>query len=240
MTHFSIFILSLVLLLACSSCKKDDNPATPDDSLLIMQIDPSESSTGHEVTITGVGFGDLRDSSFVSFNGVQAVSYRSWSNTAIRVTIPVGATSGDVTVHVSSKISKGYAFTIFTVSMTATIDGVPWSATSVSGSSITIIYPVVDIDGISGDDYLKIKINNPVSGKSHTFSDPQSSSLTYALFRSRGTSYWTSSGSGTVNVTSFNNNIGKITGTFEFVGRIAGPSGLPPVNVQNGVFSIKW
>ncbi|MFH1453022.1 MAG: beta-propeller fold lactonase family protein [Armatimonadota bacterium] len=79
----------------------------------VTDIDPLSGSSGETVTITGSGFGSSQGTSSVSFNGTDATSVTSWSDTRIVCEIPPGASTGNVSVTVNSVSSSGYAFTVF-------------------------------------------------------------------------------------------------------------------------------
>jgi len=66
----------------------------------ISGIEPLFATIGSEVTISGYNFGAERGSSYVSFDGVQASDYLSWSDTSIACRVPEGVSSawGSVTV----------------------------------------------------------------------------------------------------------------------------------------------
>jgi len=81
----------------------------------ITSITPNRATVGTEVTIAGSGFGASRGSNYVTFNSgvqAQAADYVSWSNNAIHVKIPTGATTGNVTVTISSQASNGVNCTV--------------------------------------------------------------------------------------------------------------------------------
>ena len=89
----------------------------------ITSVDPPYGPPGTQVTITGDNFGDSRGAgkdksgkgaSYVSFNGVAATEYESWSNTEIVCSVPEGATPGPVTVVTAGGTSN--TDMIFTVS----------------------------------------------------------------------------------------------------------------------------
>ncbi len=89
----------------------------------ITSVDPLFGPPGTQVTITGNNFGNTRGAgkgksgkgaSYVSFNGVAATEYASWSNTRIVCTVPEGATTGPVVVVTSAGTSN--ADKTFTVS----------------------------------------------------------------------------------------------------------------------------
>ena len=79
--------------------------------LQITSLNPSSGKVGDTVTIGGQGFGANQLTSTVTFNGTVA-SASSWSDTSIVVTVPTGATTGDVVVTVNGVTSNGFKFTI--------------------------------------------------------------------------------------------------------------------------------
>ncbi len=66
----------------------------------ISKITPESGPVGEPVTIEGTGFGARQDSSIVTFSG-KLVSSAIWSDKKIIVSVPAGATSGDVVVTVA-------------------------------------------------------------------------------------------------------------------------------------------
>ena len=78
----------------------------------INALSPTSGTVGTVVTIRGKYFGPSQGSSVVSFNGVPATAYTSWSNTAIKCAVPSGATTGPVVVTTSVGASSGRAFTV--------------------------------------------------------------------------------------------------------------------------------
>jgi len=90
----------------------------------ITSLSITTGAVGVAVTITGTNFGSTQGSGTVSFNGT-AATVSSWSATSIAVTVPSGATSGNVVVFASGVNSNGVGFTvlsIFSYSRTITID----------------------------------------------------------------------------------------------------------------------
>jgi RHS repeat-associated protein len=77
----------------------------------ISGVSPTSGPAGTTVTITGAGFGRKQRSSTVSFNGTLATPL-SWSDTQIVVSVPNGASSGNVSVTVAGIVSNGVAFTV--------------------------------------------------------------------------------------------------------------------------------
>ena len=76
----------------------------------ITSLAPNTGAPGTAVTINGANFGATQGSSTVTFNGVTATA-TSWSATSIGVTVPSGATSGNVVVTVAGQASNGVSFT---------------------------------------------------------------------------------------------------------------------------------
>ncbi|HTS07534.1 MAG TPA: IPT/TIG domain-containing protein [Candidatus Eisenbacteria bacterium] len=79
----------------------------------IATVSATTGPTGSQVTISGSGFGASQGSSYVLLNGT-AVTINSWSNTSITVTIPTGATTGDLIVSVASEMNDSNPV-VFTV-----------------------------------------------------------------------------------------------------------------------------
>lgn len=77
----------------------------------ITSLSVTSGGVGSAVTITGTNFGSTQGTSTVQFNGTSA-SVSSWSATSIHVTVPVGATTGNVVVHASGVDSNGKPFTV--------------------------------------------------------------------------------------------------------------------------------
>src|SRR5207253_8750262 len=77
----------------------------------ITSLSVSSGPVGTAVTITGTNFGSTQGTSTVKFNGTTA-SVTSWSATSIGVTVPNGATTGNVVVNTSGVASNGKSFTV--------------------------------------------------------------------------------------------------------------------------------
>ncbi len=69
---------------------------------VVDSVSPPEGPPGTPVTIKGANFGDSQGTSYVTFNGVRATQYVSWSDTEIVVIVPEGAKSGPVQVTTST------------------------------------------------------------------------------------------------------------------------------------------
>jgi RHS repeat-associated protein len=70
----------------------------------ISGVSATTGSVGSQVTISGSGFGASQSGSFVSLNG-SLVTVNSWSDTAIVITIPSGATSGHLLVTTAPSLN---------------------------------------------------------------------------------------------------------------------------------------
>jgi hypothetical protein len=103
------------------------SPAPPS----ITNLSPTSGAVGAAVTITGTNFGATQGTSSVTFNGIAATPI-SWSVTSIAVTVPAGATTGNVVVAVNDLPSPGAAFTVLPTP----------SITSLSPSSAAVGAPV--------------------------------------------------------------------------------------------------
>ena len=84
----------------------------------ISSLSPTSGASGVSITITGTNFGSTQGSSTVSFNG-SAATPTSWSATNIVVPVPVGASSGNVTVFVSGLASNGSTFAVTSPSISS-------------------------------------------------------------------------------------------------------------------------
>jgi len=78
----------------------------------IAALSPASGTAGTVVTVKGKYFGPVQGSSSVTFSGVPVIAYASWSDTAIKCTVPSGVTTGPVTVRTSVGTSPGKTFTV--------------------------------------------------------------------------------------------------------------------------------
>ena len=98
----------------------------------ITSLSETVIAVGDSVTITGVNFGSTQGTSTVTFDGIEAATVTSWSNTQIVVTVPTGAKSGDAVVTVNGVVSSGYAYTLAAAKLSGTV----LSGTVASGKPI--------------------------------------------------------------------------------------------------------
>jgi RHS repeat-associated protein len=102
----------------------------------VNSVQPSAASPLQTVTITGVGFGDVPGS--VRFNGTTASTITSWTNTAIGVVVPLGATSGAAEVVTNGQASNGVNFTVTAsphISSVSPTWGPPGTQVTVTGAN---------------------------------------------------------------------------------------------------------
>lgn len=82
----------------------------------ISSLSPARGQTASSVTINGARFGNVQGSSTVTFaksgGGRTSATVTSWSNTAIVVTVPANAQTGDVIVNVLGYDSAGSNFKV--------------------------------------------------------------------------------------------------------------------------------
>jgi phage tail sheath protein FI len=82
---------------------------------VITALSEPAGPVGSTLTISGVNFGTSQGSSTVTFNGTSAGAAGVWGNNSIQVTVPVGATTGNVAVTVSGAAGNGMPFVVGTV-----------------------------------------------------------------------------------------------------------------------------
>ncbi|MCL5037082.1 MAG: IPT/TIG domain-containing protein [Chloroflexi bacterium] len=78
----------------------------------IDTLNPTTGFAGSAVTVLGANFGSSRGTSVVKFNGVDAASYTSWSDTRIVCTVPQSSTGA---VTVTTQYGTSNTDKIFTV-----------------------------------------------------------------------------------------------------------------------------
>jgi len=78
----------------------------------INSVTPDHGPPMGEVTIAGVNFKNAQAAGTVKFNGVDAGTVTSWTNSSIKVKVPYGAKTGNVVVTTSEGASNGFPFTI--------------------------------------------------------------------------------------------------------------------------------
>jgi hypothetical protein len=118
-------------------------------------VAPSAGVVGTTVTITGTNFGSSQGTSTVTFNGTTGIP-TSWNATSINVTVPTGATTGNVLVTVGGVASNPYGFEVGTAapnitSISPTSGAVATSVTiKGTGFGSTQGTNIVSFNGVSG------------------------------------------------------------------------------------------
>jgi hypothetical protein len=79
---------------------------------VLTSLNLNSGPVGTAVTLTGLHFGAVQNSSLVFFNGVPAAGYSAWSDTSATATVPASATTGLVTILVLGVTSNGLTFTV--------------------------------------------------------------------------------------------------------------------------------
>jgi N-acetylneuraminic acid mutarotase len=107
------YLLFLVLAYAGSSCQKDPTPeqlASP----VLTHFYAEADTVGATVILVGQNFSKQPQNNIVSFNGAEAVAFRSSGDT-LKVRVPAGATTGLLQVKVyAQSVTTTYPFTLLT------------------------------------------------------------------------------------------------------------------------------
>src|SRR6266699_1303943 len=104
----------------------------------ISSLSITTGAVGAAVTVTGSNFGSSQGSGTVKFfNGILA-TVTSWSATSIAVTVPRGATTGNVVVFASGVNSNGVSFTVvpaLSISSLSLTTGAVGAALTITGKN---------------------------------------------------------------------------------------------------------
>lgn len=98
----SLKILAFALAITVFSCGKDDGPDPVAQSPEITSFSPASGPVGTTVEISGKNFSATKADNAVKFNG-QAAAIQTATATKLTVTVPNGATTGNITVKVGDK-----------------------------------------------------------------------------------------------------------------------------------------
>lgn len=105
---------------------------------MISSASPSVGIAGQSVTISGINFGSLQRDSFISFNGIPATLV-SWTDTSLVTTVPLGATTGALTVTVGGVTSNSVMFNVTSLgSVSGTVRRASDNAT-VNGAIVQVL-----------------------------------------------------------------------------------------------------
>src|SRR5712692_8637836 len=103
----------------------------------ITSLSVTSGAVGASVTITGTTFGSTQGTSTAKFNGTTA-SITTWGSSSIAVTVPSGATTGNVVVTVSNQASNGVNFTVVpapSITSLSVTTGAVGAAVTINGSN---------------------------------------------------------------------------------------------------------
>src|SRR5438132_1138790 len=103
----------------------------------LTSLSITTGAVGAAVTITGTTFGSTQGTSTAKFNGTTA-TVTSWGASSIAVTVPSGATTGNVVVTVSSQPSNGVNFTVVpapSITSVSITTGAVGAAVTITGSN---------------------------------------------------------------------------------------------------------
>lgn len=136
-------------LLACGGSGSGGAVADPGSSApTITGISPAGANVGDTVTITGTGFSTTAGDNTVNFNGITAIITSSTS-TQIIVTVPAGATSGNITVTVGGLTATSASS--FTVGGGGVAGALDTSFGSGAGFVTTSINGIANVMAIQSD-----------------------------------------------------------------------------------------
>jgi uncharacterized protein (TIGR02145 family) len=109
--YFRFFVLMIFIFSFLFSCG-DDKTTTPTKTAQISSISPTSGKVGDVITISGVNFGTIQDTSFITFNLSKTTEIISWSDIQIVVKVPIGAISGKVSITVNNIKSNEVDFEV--------------------------------------------------------------------------------------------------------------------------------
>jgi hypothetical protein len=110
----------LLLVLTLAGCQErylDPNagatPISPEGqpTPAIVSLSPTSGRVGTSVVIAGINFGNAQGSASVTFNGAPATA-TAWATNSLTVTVPGGATTGNVIVNAGGLPSNSMSFTV--------------------------------------------------------------------------------------------------------------------------------
>src|SRR5271157_5592325 len=126
-SHLHLRTLSVVSMLLTAASAVVAAPS-------ITSLSPASGGAGTAATISGGSFGSSQGSSTVKFNGTSAGTAASWGDTSITVSVPNGATTGNVVVTVAGVASNGMNFTVIPAPTLTSVS----PASGVQGTSVAV------------------------------------------------------------------------------------------------------
>jgi len=137
--------VSLFVLLAASALSAQTPAIT---SLSVNGVAAvNAGAVGSTVTIIGTGFGTQGPSSTVTFNNLAATPV-SWTATSISVSVPTGATTGNVVVNPAGTPSNPWQFVVVPGPQTPGINFVQGNyETTATSKTVSVLYPAAQVGG---------------------------------------------------------------------------------------------
>jgi Glucodextranase, domain B/IPT/TIG domain/Bacterial Ig-like domain (group 2)/Kelch motif/Galactose oxidase, central domain len=111
-------------------------------SLTLSSLSLSSAPVGALIYLHGSGFGATQPTSTVTFNGTSA-TISSWSDGLISVSVPPGATTGNVVAQVDGAVSNPLVFTVVAASFPPSISATAFpspNASNWNNTNVTISY----------------------------------------------------------------------------------------------------
>lgn len=136
LSGWNILAMLLIMLGVMSSCDDENKDNSGNGAeMMIAGFTPEQGYSSNEITITGKNFGTEENHAEVYFNETMATEYVSCSDTEIKVKVPVGASTGKISVLKDG----GYAFSEknFTYLEGAALEGIS-TGSSYIGDEIII------------------------------------------------------------------------------------------------------
>ena len=133
----SAIFIATILLFSCSKNEDPTDPTTIDDNTsTITSFSPTSGQEGVEVTIEGTNFSTTISDNAVAFNGTTA-TITSATETSIVTTVPIGATTGKLTITINDEPTT--SADIFTVEVATTPAPTITSIAPIQGKANTLV-----------------------------------------------------------------------------------------------------
>jgi hypothetical protein len=148
-----VTIVSVTINFMLSSCKKDDPSPKP---VTIDSFTPATGPVGATVNITGTNFSTTPANNIVTFNGT-AATVSAATATQLTVTVPIGATTGKISVAAKGVVTTSITDFIVlqppTITSFAPAYALPGATITITGTnfSTTPANNVVTINGVAAN-----------------------------------------------------------------------------------------